>query len=187
MRSRFLPLVAVGMLFGPGASWCLADERVDVTAMDGVQLVAELGGTRGPGVVFVPDGGEDRASGRAISDALVGRGFRVLRLDLRGHGESGGSRALDLADRDVEGAYRYLLGRKIRPVFLVAKGTAAEAALRVASRVSTAGIVLVGASAVVVSDATARTGPVLRIDDVASPEARERLGNWLSATSDGAR
>lgn len=151
-----------------------ADERVDVTAMDGVQLIGELGGTRGPGVVMVHDDGEDRGTWRTTADAIAARGFRILRVDLRGHGESGGARDMALAERDVEGAYRYLLGRKIRPVFLVAKGGAASAVLAVAARLPTAGVVLVGAPI-----EPRVTLPLLRLDDVTAPDARVRLGDWL--------
>lgn len=121
-----------------------ADERVDVTAMDGVQLIGELGGTAGPGVVLVHGARADRNRWAAVARALVARGYRTLRIDLRGHGESGGAVDLTAADRDVEGAYRYLLGRKIRPVFLVGEGVGGSAALVVASRVPVAGVATLG-------------------------------------------
>ena len=128
-----LALVAAG----PAAA-----ERVDVTAMDGVQLIAELSGTSGPGVVLVADA--DPARWPAVADAIAARGFRVLRLDLRGHGASAGPAELAAADRDIEGAYRYLLGRKIRPVFLLGTAGTAAAARAVATRVPTAGVEVVG-------------------------------------------
>lgn len=121
-----------------------ADERVDVTAMDGVQLIGELGGTSGAGVVLVHGARADRTQWAAAARTLVERGYRTLRIDLRGHGESGGTADLAAADRDVEGAYRYLLGRKIRPVFLVGDGAAGSAVLVVASRVPVAGIATLG-------------------------------------------
>jgi len=121
-----------------------ADERVDVTAMDGVQLIGELGGTAGPGVVLVHGARADRRQWAAAARSLVERGYRTLRIDLRGHGESGGGVDLAAADRDVEGAYRYLLGRKIRPVFLVGEGVGGSAALVVASRVPVAGVATLG-------------------------------------------
>ncbi|MCC6764393.1 MAG: alpha/beta fold hydrolase [Deltaproteobacteria bacterium] len=155
-----------------------AGERVDVTAMDGVQLLAELDGTSGPGIVVVHDAREDGRVWRAASEALVGRGFRVLRLDLRGHGASGGAVDLAAADRDVEGACRYLLGRKIRPIFLMGKGAGASAVVAVAGRVPTAGVVLVGAPG---TDATKLAMPVLRLATVSDPEALARLTSWLAA------
>jgi pimeloyl-ACP methyl ester carboxylesterase len=121
-----------------------ADERVDVTAMDGVQLIGELGGTAGPGVVMVHGARADRQQWAVAARALVERGYRTLRIDLRGHGESGGAVDLAAADRDVEGAYRYLLGRKIRPVFVVGEGAGGGAALVVASRVPVAGVATLG-------------------------------------------
>jgi pimeloyl-ACP methyl ester carboxylesterase len=173
-------IVAAGLLATAGES--RGDERVDVTAMDGVQLIAELGGTRGPGIVIVHDAGDDRGNWRALAEVVAARGFRVLRVDLRGHGESDGTADAGTADRDVEGAYRYLLGRKIRPVFLVAADATRPAALAVAARVPTAGVVLIGSSGSV-SDPSPATLHVLRLDEVTTREAQERLGAWLSDAS----
>jgi len=117
-----------------------AGERVDITAMDGVQLVGALVGTSGPGVVLA-DGDYPRA---ATADAIAARGFRVLRFDFRGHGASAGTSDLAVSDRDVEGAYRVLLARKIRPVYLVGTGVGASAALVVAARVPVAGVAVIG-------------------------------------------
>jgi alpha-beta hydrolase superfamily lysophospholipase len=124
------------------ATVAAAAERVDVTAMDGVQLIAELSGTRGPGVVLAAEAEADHW--KAIAGALGARGFRVLRVDLRGQGSSAGSVDVATADRDVEGAYRYLLGRKIRPVFLLGTEATAAAMRAVAARVPTAGVRLAG-------------------------------------------
>lgn len=121
-----------------------ADERVDVTAMDGTQLVGELGGSSGPGVVLVHGARADRTRWAALAAALASEGFRTLRVDLRGHGASSGAVDLAAADRDVEGAYRYLLGRKIRPVFVVGEGVGGGAALVVATRVPVAGLAVLG-------------------------------------------
>jgi pimeloyl-ACP methyl ester carboxylesterase len=137
-----------------------AGEVVDVTATDGVQLLAELDGASGPGIVLVHGPGADRRVYAASSEQLAARGFRVLRLDLRGHGASEGTADAAAIDRDVEGAYRYLLGRKIRPVFLIAAGVAGTAALAVASRVEVAGVVTLSSSA-----APSRGAPVLRLGD----------------------
>lgn len=123
------------------------DERLDITATDGVQLIGELAGTSGPGVVLAHGENGDRRTWEAVSRTLASRGFRVLRFDLRGHGDSAGERDLTASDRDVEGGYRYLLGRKIRPVFLVGAGGGGTAALIVATRVPVEGVVTVSAPA----------------------------------------
>ncbi len=122
-----------------------ADERVDITATDGVQLVGDLAGSSGPGVVLVPAERATRDTWQAAAQALAARGFRVLRFDLRGRGESSGAVDLAAADRDVEGALRYLLARKIRPVFLVGAGLGGTAALVAAQRVPVAGVVVASA------------------------------------------
>jgi alpha-beta hydrolase superfamily lysophospholipase len=126
-------VLAVLAAVGAGAA-----ERVDVTAMDGVQLIAELYGTSGAGVVLVVAADADHW--KTAADAIAARGFRVLRVDLRGQGSSAGAVDLGAADRDVEGAYRYVLGRKIRPVFLLGTEATASAMRAVAARVPTAGV-----------------------------------------------
>ncbi|MCC6847800.1 MAG: alpha/beta fold hydrolase [Deltaproteobacteria bacterium] len=175
---RRAALLLVALVLGATVPVARAGERVDVTAMDGVQLIAELDGATGPGVVVAHGAGEDGRVWRSASEALVAGGFRVLRLDLRGHGASGGASDLAAADRDVEGAYRYLLGRKIRPVFLMGKGKGAAAVAAVAGRVATAGVVLVGAAD---ADAAKLATPVLRLETVSEPEALARLTRWLAS------
>ena len=123
----------------------VADERVDITATDGVQLIGELAGASGPGVVLIPAEHTTRDAWKATAQALAARGFRILRFDLRGTGESSGAVDLAAADRDVEGAFRYLLARKIRPVFLVGAGVGGTAALVAAGRVPAAGVVIASA------------------------------------------
>jgi pimeloyl-ACP methyl ester carboxylesterase len=118
-----------------------ADERVDITAMDGAQLIGDLAGTSGPGVVLVHGQRHDRRVWEAAAHAIAARGFRTLRFDLRGHGDSNGSADVTARERDVEGAFRYLLARKIRPVFLVGEGIGGTAALIAATRVPVAGVV----------------------------------------------
>jgi pimeloyl-ACP methyl ester carboxylesterase len=125
------------LLLAVGAA---AAERVDVTAMDGMQLIGELFGTSGPGVVLAADADADHW--KAAAAAIAAHGFRVLRVDLRGHGSSAGAVDLAAADRDVEGAYRYVLGRKIRPVFLLGTEATAGAMRAVAARVPTAGVLV---------------------------------------------
>jgi pimeloyl-ACP methyl ester carboxylesterase len=137
--------LAIGLLVAAVASAAGADERVDITATDGVQLIGDLAGTSGPGVVLAPLEHTTRDTWEAAARAIAARGFRTLRFDLRGHGESSGSADLAASDRDLEGAFRYLLGRKIRPVFLVGAGITGTAALVTATRVPAAGVVTIAA------------------------------------------
>jgi pimeloyl-ACP methyl ester carboxylesterase len=52
------------------------------------RLAYDLAGTSGPLVVCVPSMGDLRSEYRFLSARLVAAGFRVLSLDVRGHGES---------------------------------------------------------------------------------------------------
>ncbi len=121
-----------------------ADERVDITATDGVQLIGHLAGTHGPGVVLVPGPDGDGRTLEGPATIVAARGFRVLRFDLRGHGDSDGPADPAAIERDAEGAFRYMIGRKIRPTYLVSAATSAAAAAAVAARVSADAIVIVG-------------------------------------------
>ena len=122
-----------------------ADERVQITATDGVQLVGHLAGREGPGIVFGHMYPADQRSWTAFAEEMANAGFRTLTFDFRGYGESGGEKDIAAIDRDMEGAYRFLIGRKIRPVYLVGASMGGTAALIVASRVPVAGLATLSA------------------------------------------
>lgn len=156
-----------------------ADERVDITAMDGVQLIGDLAGSSGPGVVFTPGERRDRGVWEAVASAVAARGFRTLRFDLRGQGDSTGTVDAAASDRDVEGAFRYLLGRKIRPVFLVGEGVGGAAVLSVARRVPVAGLVVLGSPP---ADAVAGLAvPSLLLTNAGDQDAKTLGGDGLEA------
>ncbi len=122
-----------------------ADERVQITATDGVQLVGHLAGHEGPGIVFGHMYPADQRSWTSFAEEMARAGFRTLTFDFRGYGESGGEKDIAAIDRDMEGAYRFLIGRKIRPVFLVGASMGGTAALIVAARVPVAGVATLSA------------------------------------------
>jgi pimeloyl-ACP methyl ester carboxylesterase len=137
--------VALGVLL-VAAVPVAADERVDITATDGVQLIGHLSGASGPGIVLVRDPARESRDAAGAAAALAERGFRVLRFDLRGHGESEGAPDATAVARDAEGAFRYLVGRKIRPVYLVGEGASGPPVVAVAARVAAACVVVMGGS-----------------------------------------
>ena len=144
MRGARRTLIACVLVAIVAALPVFADERVDITATDGVQLIGHLAGRHGPGVVLVPGPDGDVPTLEGPATIIAARGFRVLRFDLRGRGDSDGPADSTAIERDVEGAFRYMIGRKIRPTYLVSAASSASAAVLVATRVSAAAVVIVG-------------------------------------------
>ncbi len=98
----------------PGAHGLDAEE-VTVEADDGVALSAWWVPSRtGAAVVLLHGSGETRAATLPQAEVLAGRGYGVLMLDARGHGDSEG-RGMDLGwygDDDVVGAVDFLTGEE---------------------------------------------------------------------------
>jgi len=64
-------------------------EGVRVAGAEGVSLAGDLSGpVDGPFVMLMHGGGQTRHSWGATAEVLANRGYRVLSLDLRGHGDS---------------------------------------------------------------------------------------------------
>jgi dienelactone hydrolase len=74
------------------ALWALATPAeaaaVRLTADDGAALVGESWGAGARGVLLVHDEGRSRADWELVAPKLAAAGFRVLAIDLRGHGGS---------------------------------------------------------------------------------------------------
>ncbi len=139
-------IAAVALLFAAATGQpARADERVDITATDGVQLVGHLEGTEGPGIIFAHMYPADQRSWTSFANETAAAGFRTLTFDFRGYGESGGEKNVAAIDRDLEGAYRFLVGRKIRSIYLVGASMGGTASLIVASHVPVAGVATLSA------------------------------------------
>ncbi len=145
MRTLIAHALAAIVLLAVAPQALRADERVDVTATDGVQLIGHLAGNEGPGIVFAHMYPSDQRSWTAFAHEMAQAGFRTLTFDFRGYGESSGTKDVAAIDRDMEGAYRYMIGRKIRPVYLVGASMGGTAALIVAARVPVAGVATLSA------------------------------------------
>ncbi len=121
--------------------------RVEITTDDGVVIVGEHreGPSGGPAVLLLHMMPATKESWEPLADALAGRGFSTLAIDLRGHGESvrgAGKRKLDYRDfsdeehrakmKDVEAAMRWLEGRGIDPSRIGLAGASIGANLSIA-------------------------------------------------------
>lgn len=131
-------------------------EPVQLTTQDDLRLGASFFPPRGrrearsPGAILVHDAGRSRADLVGLATTLQRRGFAVLTLDLRGHGDSqtnelrfdpedreGAERLWAFTLRDLEAAARYLRSRAevhASNLSLVGVGAGAALAARHASR-----------------------------------------------------
>ena len=119
-------------------------QPVEFKATDGVPLRGYLFGTGPTGVILAHMYPADQKSWFALAQKLAERGYLAMTFDFRGYGESGGKKVIAEIDRDLEGAYRFLRP-KAEKIFLVGASMGGSAAIRVASRNSTAGVVSLSA------------------------------------------
>lgn len=87
---RVFCALLMGVFFG--ASTAAAGE-VSLTTSDGVSLASEDWGAGAEGVLLVHDEGRSRQDWSTLAPRLATNGFRVLALDLRGHGGSSAAAA----------------------------------------------------------------------------------------------
>lgn len=76
---------------------------------DGIDLVADVGGpANAPAIVLLHGGGQTRHSWSGAMHRLLEEGYRVINLDMRGHGQSGwapdGAYTLEDRARDIQTA-----------------------------------------------------------------------------------
>ncbi len=115
-------------------------EQVRFPSLDGIALAGWLleGVSDRPTLILCHDLGASKASLVSLAVDLNGRGFSVLLVDFRAHGESGGSGStLGIEEkRDILGALDYLAGRRGREaprVGIYAIGMGAHAAVLAAA------------------------------------------------------
>jgi tetratricopeptide (TPR) repeat protein/uncharacterized damage-inducible protein DinB len=86
---------------------------VDLKAADGTILKASYfaAAKPGPGVLLFHQSNRTRKSWDDVATQLAAVGINTLTLDLRGFGESGGTRSGRLTDRDIDTALQYLVSQ----------------------------------------------------------------------------
>jgi pimeloyl-ACP methyl ester carboxylesterase len=89
-------------------------DEVSLQTDDGVKIAGWYAPPQdGAAIVLVPGSGDSREDVRSYAELLVKHGFGVLAIDLRGHGESGGSgnRYGWMGTHDIGAAVSFLQGR----------------------------------------------------------------------------
>jgi hypothetical protein len=116
---------------------------VTFASTDGVQLSGPLFGQGRQGVILAHMFPADQESRREFTGELAGLVYLALPFDFRGYGDSEEDQEFDRIDRDVEGALDFLEQRGVEDVFLIGASVAGTASLKVASRRSVSGVVIV--------------------------------------------
>ena len=92
----------------------------DFTGSGGLRLAAEvLGDPRAPAIVFSPGAGQTRHAWRRAAEVFAMRGYRVITLDLRGHGDSEWAADGDYSIDAFIGDIRAVIGTLSLPAILV--------------------------------------------------------------------
>lgn len=93
----------------------------EYTGVGGVRLVADEwpGGTDHPPVLLLHGGGQNRFSWKKTGQILADRGFHVIALDSRGHGDSDRSPGADYAIETLAADVLAILDTMDRPAVLV--------------------------------------------------------------------
>ena len=115
MRTRWLIsavliLVLMALAVPAAAQGAPEPQRVGVTASDGLTLVGNFfpapedaaGDTGAPTVLLLHQFGATKRSWRSLIPALHDAGYAILAVDLRGHGETGGSLDWPQAETDTQ-------------------------------------------------------------------------------------
>lgn len=118
-------------------AWAQRDasaEIVTAEATDGLTLVGEFYAApdTAPSILLMHMLGSRRTAWQPLVPALTDRGYNVLAVDLRGHGETGGARDWSLAERDVQSWIEWLMLQPTSadaPVALVGGSIGANLAL----------------------------------------------------------
>ncbi|MCB0035347.1 MAG: alpha/beta fold hydrolase [Anaerolineales bacterium] len=91
------------------------NEAVVIAGADGLEIRGTLSYSRGfvnePGVLLLHMLGSNRTAWDEFVGRLLPAGYTVLAIDMRGHGETGGERAWDLAAEDLQLVWDYFSQR----------------------------------------------------------------------------
>lgn len=98
-------------------------------------------------MIFAHEYPKDQKAWQGFAREIAAPGITAVTFDFRGYGETGGSKDVAKADRDLEAAVRFLKSRDYPLVYVVGASMGGTATLKVAARNDLAGIVTVSAPA----------------------------------------
>jgi hypothetical protein len=140
--STSAPTEAAKPTEAPPGPATVGNEALSFEGTDGVALKGHLYANSGPkrNVVIIVSDAEQKTWASHAGD-FVAKGVAVYTYDVRGVGETGGTRNDAMLDKDLEVAVRLLKSREYVRVYVVGIGdNASTAAFRVAARQELAGV-----------------------------------------------
>lgn len=146
MRRAALLLVLLVAACG-GEATPAPGELIRFETSDGVELVGELRGEGGRGVVLGHMYGSSREAWAAFAQQAADAGYLTLAFDLRGFGESGGSRSAPRAPLDLRAAVDAIRERGAQNVVVIGASFAGTGALVAAGEEDWAGVATLSAPA----------------------------------------
>jgi len=130
---------------GPAWSASPSGQTVRFPASDGIMLAGTLFGMGTAGVVLAHMFPTDQRSWHPLARQLAAEGYRALAFDFRGYGRSGGTRQVDLIDRDVRGAAALLRAKGVARMVLVGASMGGTAVVKAAAKDGAAALVVLSA------------------------------------------
>ena len=109
---------------------------LDITTEDNVRIHAEISGKGTHGVLLIHDRDRSSVAWKLFAEKLAAKGFRVLAIDLRGHGKSAkapGEQDYTTMVHDVEAGLKTLRRYQLKGISLVGADLGANLALQVAA------------------------------------------------------
>lgn len=120
-------------------------EAIEIPTSDGLTLRGQAWANEGHWAILFHEAGCDLDVWQPLLPYLLGRGYSVLTLDLRGHGLSDGAWDVDCVSLDLQAALDYVHSRGATIVSFVGAGESAIAALTEPLVHSFLGLVLLSA------------------------------------------
>lgn len=128
-------VILLSLMLGMGTAW---GSEVKLKTSDGQQIAAVEGGKGTTGVLLVHDASRTKADWGLLRPRLEERGYRVLALDLRGHGDS--IELLDATEpdwpsmvHDLRAGVSRLRSRGAREIVIIGAGLGANLGMQLAS------------------------------------------------------